>query len=60
MYVLVKYSKLCDSIKKPNNHLALKNLLPREMLPCHTACQVEEQLLIISSLRGLNTETISN
>lgn len=58
MYVLVKYSKLGDSIKSPKNHLAVKNLA-REMPPCHTACHVEEQLLDISCVRGLNAETIS-
>lgn len=42
MYVLVKYSKLGDSIKNPVNPLAVKNLLAREMPPCHTACQTEE------------------
>lgn len=59
MYVSVKYSKLGDSTKKPKNHLAVENLLAREMLRCHTASQVEEQLLNISCLRRLNTETIS-
>lgn len=41
MYVLVKYSKLRDSVKKPKNHLAVKNLLASTLPPCHTACQVK-------------------
>lgn len=59
MYVLVKCTKLGEGVKNPKNHLAVKNLLAREVPPCHTACQVEEQLLDISCLRGLNTETVS-
>lgn len=57
MYVLVKYSKLCDCKKtkespgceKSGKHIAsLSYNLPGE-----------EQLLDISCLRGLNTETVS-
>lgn len=47
MYILVKYSKLGDSIKKQNKkpHLAVKNLLARELPLCHTACQVTSGVL---------------